>query len=102
MPGDDSEVFGGAGVYQLHQPALLHGGPHERGKQRVRLEGARLELGVELDADEPGMVLAFDHLRQEAVRRHGAEAHALWLGGPPLGGVDLVAWRWRSEIPVAP
>src|ERR1700721_2597501 len=44
----------GPGRSRLHQPAPLHRRADERGEQRVRLERARLELGVELDADEPG------------------------------------------------
>src|SRR6186713_3184000 len=39
-----------------NQPALLHRRSNEARKQRVRLEGARLEFGMELHADEPGMI----------------------------------------------
>ena len=45
-----------AAVAPLHQPALLHRGPDEGREQRVRLERPRLQLGMELHADEPGMV----------------------------------------------
>ena len=38
----------------LNQPALRHRGLNERRKQRMRLERPRLQLGVELHADEPG------------------------------------------------
>lgn len=48
----------------LHQPALVHRRADEGGKKRVRLERPRLELGMELHADEPGMILIFDHLGQ--------------------------------------
>src|SRR5580704_5695889 len=57
----------GAGNRQwmiLHQPALLHRSPDEGREQRVWREGARFQLGVELHADEPGMVVVFDDLRQ--------------------------------------
>src|SRR5437016_3040414 len=40
----------------LHQPTLVDRRPDEGREQRVRLERPRLELGVELDADEPGVV----------------------------------------------
>ena len=53
----------------LHQTALLHRGADEGGKERVRLEGPRFQLRVELHADEPGMVGDLDDLRQEPVRR---------------------------------
>ena len=35
----------------------------------MRLERARLQFGMELHPDEPGMVLIFDDLRQHAVGR---------------------------------
>jgi hypothetical protein len=49
---------------RLHQPRLVHGGADEGGEERVRAEGPRFELGVELDADEPGMVGHLHDLRQ--------------------------------------
>ncbi len=55
---------------KLHQPALVYGGADERRKQRMRLERARFQLGMKLHADEPGMILVFDDLRQNAVGRH--------------------------------
>src|SRR6185436_14119853 len=48
----------------LHQPAPVDRRADEGGKKRVRLERPRLELGMELHADEPGMILIFDHLGQ--------------------------------------
>ena len=54
----------------LHQPALLHRRADEGSEQRVRLERSRFQFGMELHADEPGMVLVFDDLRQNTVRRH--------------------------------
>src|SRR6516162_5470120 len=76
---------------RLHQPALVHCRADEGGEQRVRLERPRLELGVELHADEPGMILVLDHLGQQAVGRHSGEAHAMLLEPPAVAGVDLVA-----------
>src|SRR5262245_52365911 len=35
---------------------------YERSEERVRVEGLRLELGVELHADEPRMLLELDDL----------------------------------------
>src|SRR6266849_6627907 len=46
---------------------------------------------MELDADEPGMVVVFDDLRQDAVGRHAAETHAALLEPALVVGVDLVA-----------
>src|SRR5262249_39261820 len=46
---------------------------------------------MELHADEPGVILVFDDLRQNSVRRHAAEAHAALLEPALVGGVDLVA-----------
>ena len=52
----------------LNEPALHHRCLDERGEQRVRRERSRLELRVELHADEPRMIVVFDDLRQHAVR----------------------------------
>ena len=57
----------------------------------MRIERARLQLGMELDADEPGMVGVFDDLGQEAVGRHAGEAQALRLEPVAIADVDLVA-----------
>src|SRR5262245_66593011 len=80
-----------AGSVGLHQPALLHRSPDERGEQRMRLERPRFELGVELHADEPGMVLVLDHLRQQPVRRHAGKPHAVLLEATAITGINLVA-----------
>ena len=48
----------------LYQPALLHRRLDEGGEQRMRRERPRFQLGMELHADEPGMVVVFDDLRQ--------------------------------------
>src|SRR5712691_1040887 len=42
----------------------LHGRADEAGKERMRTCGARLKLGVELAADEPGVRLQLHHLDQ--------------------------------------
>src|SRR6516162_3303728 len=52
----------------LHQAGLLERGLDERLEQRVRLERARLQLGVELNPDEPRVLGDFDDLRQQPVR----------------------------------
>jgi hypothetical protein len=56
-------------VAALHQPALHHRRLNEGCKQGMRLKGPRLQFGMELHADEPGMILIFDDLRQHAVGR---------------------------------
>jgi hypothetical protein len=66
-------------------------GGDEAGEQRVRLERARFQLGVELHADEPGMVGDFDDLRQHAVGRHAGETQAVLLEPVLVVDVDLVA-----------
>ena len=42
----------------------------------MRFEGPRLQFGVELHADEPGVVRDLDDLRQQAVRAHAGEDQA--------------------------
>jgi len=66
----------------LHQPTLLHRSLEERGKQRVRREGRRFELGVILHADELRMIFVLDDLRQGGrdaamKKRHLTQRNAL-------------------------
>ena len=56
------------GWRRLHQPRLPDRGGDEAGKQRVRLERLRLQLGMVLHADEPRVIGAFDDLWQYTVR----------------------------------
>src|SRR6516164_1959713 len=74
-----------------NQTALIDRGSDERGKQRMRLERPRFELGMKLNADEPGMILILDHLGQQPVRRHAGKAHAVLLKAVLVAGIDLVA-----------
>src|SRR5664280_1979867 len=74
---------------RLHQPALLDRRADERGEQRMRLERSRFQLGVELHADEPGMVVVFDDLGPDAVGRHAGETHAALLEPAFVAGIDL-------------
>src|SRR6058998_560570 len=48
---------------------LLASRAHEAGEQGVRARGAGLELGVELAADEPGVIGKLDHLDERPVGR---------------------------------
>ena len=75
----------------VDQPALRFGGRDEAREQRMRLERSRLQLGVVLHPDEPGMVDEFDRLRQQPIRRHARKPHARRLQPLTIGGVDLVA-----------
>ena len=58
----------------------------------MRLEGTRLQFGMELDPDEPGVVLVFDDFRQHAVGRKAREFQPVLLeaildvskGGAPM------------------
>jgi len=53
-------------------------------------KGATLQFGVELHADEPGMVRPLDDFRQDAVRRQAAEVKAGALHHVAIGCIDLV------------
>src|SRR5262249_57113215 len=57
-----------------HQARLVERSAHKRSEQRVRLKRFRLQFGMELHADEPGMVGEFDNFRQHAVRRHARKS----------------------------
>src|SRR3954447_25172377 len=76
---------------KLDQPALRHRGLDKRREQGMRFERARFQLGMELDPNEPGMVLVFDDLRQHAIGRQAEEAKAVLFEPVLVGGVDLVA-----------
>src|SRR5258708_4812036 len=52
----------------LFAPAKVHGCADEGGKQRMTVEGRGSKFGVELAADEPGMVRQFHYLRQVLAR----------------------------------
>ena len=56
----------------------------------MRLEGPRFQFGMELHADEPGMVFIFDDLGQHAIGRHAREFQAVLLEPILVGRVDLV------------
>src|SRR5215475_15400391 len=75
----------------LHQPALLDCCADEGGEQRVRLESPRFQLGMELHADEPGMIIVLNDFGKDAVGRHSREAHAPLLEPALVGGIDLVS-----------
>src|SRR5580700_8360369 len=52
-----------------HQPTLMDRSCDERCKEWMRCKRPRLELGMELNAYEPGMIRYLHDLRQPAVRR---------------------------------
>src|SRR5258708_16815323 len=49
----------------------------EAGEQRMRARRPRLELGMELTPDEPGMRRQLDDLHELSVRRQPAEPHTV-------------------------
>src|ERR1043166_785828 len=49
------------------QFGVVDRGADESGEQRMRAHGPRLELRMELAADEPGMLRELDHLDERAV-----------------------------------
>src|SRR2546422_2426372 len=59
-------------------PALLARRAHEPCEQGMWPGGSRLELGVELAADEPGVIGQLDHLDQRAVGREPGAPHAVF------------------------
>src|SRR5213592_545435 len=70
---------GGAGLHRrlarrVRQPVGA-GGADESREQRVGPRRPRLELGVELAADEPWMIRQLDDLHERAVGREAGAAH---------------------------
>ena len=57
----------------------------------MRRERLRLELRMELHADEPGMIGQLDDLGQAVVRRHAGEAQPRRAQAVDVVDVDLVA-----------
>src|SRR3954470_3329973 len=53
----------------------LRGSRDESREQRVGPRGPRLQLGVELTADEPRVVLELDDLNELAIRGESAQTH---------------------------
>src|ERR1700716_412054 len=78
-------------VPKLNKPRLVDCGFDEGCEQRVRLERLRLQLGMELHADEPGVVGKLDDLRQQPVGRHAREPQTRLFEAVAIGDVDLIA-----------
>src|SRR6266540_2294668 len=72
-------------------PALLARRAHETGEQGVWPGGSGLELGVELAADEPGVIGQLDHLDQRAVGREPGAAHPVFGEHVAVGVRHFVA-----------
>ncbi|MPL84476.1 hypothetical protein SDC9_30441 [bioreactor metagenome] len=73
------------------EAALFLRGLHQPGEQRMRREGFRLQLRMELHADEPGVILHLDDLGQPAIGRHAREHQPAGLQLVAILDVDLVA-----------
>src|SRR5690606_18475066 len=82
---------------RLNQPALLERGADEGRKERVRFEGFRLQLRMELDSDEPGMLGQLDDLRQHTVGRRAGKPQADLFETALVVDVRLVA----AAVPLA-
>src|SRR5438309_9344926 len=92
-----------ASAGELRRPLGLGGGggaagamllarrAHEPGEQWVRPRGARLELRMELAADEPGVIGQLDHLDARAVGREAGAAHAVFGEDVAVGIGHFVA-----------
>src|SRR6185503_5757122 len=65
----------GGGTAPLLPFPVLQRGAHEPREQGMRAHRPRLELGVELAADEPRVIGQLDHLHERAVRRQPRTAH---------------------------
>src|SRR6266851_2460610 len=74
-----------------HEARLVECGAHKGGKERVRLERFRFELGMELHADKPRMIGEFDNFRQHSVRRHARKRQPRRLPTWPIADVDFIA-----------
>src|SRR4029077_6035746 len=70
---------------------LLARRAHEAGEQRVRPGWTRLELRVELTADEPRVIGQLDDLYERAVGREAGAAHAVFGEHVAIGVRNLVA-----------
>src|SRR6266852_464377 len=69
----------------------LNGRTDEACKKRMRTCGARLKLGVELAANEPGVRLQLHHLDQRSVRRKAAQVEPVLDELITVFVVDLIA-----------
>src|ERR1700719_1929103 len=69
----------------------LDGRADEACEERMRTCGARLKLGVELAADEPGMSLQLHHLDQRSIRRKAAQVESMLDELIAIFVVDLIA-----------
>src|SRR6266581_4774102 len=79
-------------VARLHFAAIERGADEAR-EQRMRAHRPRLQLRMELAADEPGMTGGgqLDHLDQGAIGRQARAAHAVLREHVAIGVRDLVA-----------
>src|SRR6266568_7729770 len=77
-------------VARLHFAAIERGADEAR-EQRMRTHRPRLQLRMELAADEPGMIGQLDHLDQRAIGRQARAAHAVLREYVAIGVRDLVA-----------
>src|SRR5215467_14539319 len=57
----------------------------------MRLEWPRFELRMKLYTDKPRMIVVFDNLRENAIRRHAAKPHAVLFETGLVVGIDLIA-----------
>src|SRR5204862_5743248 len=73
------------------QRAVIARRADKAGEQRMRAHRPRLELGMELTADEPGMVGQLDHLDQRTIGGKTRATHAILREHVAIGVRDLVA-----------
>src|SRR5262245_486652 len=69
----------------------VQGRSHEARKQWMRAHRPRLQLGMELATDEPGMVGQLDHFDERSIRREARAAHSVLREHIAIGVRHLVA-----------
>src|SRR5579863_7473583 len=86
---------------ELDQPRLPDRRLDEGLEQRMGLEGLRLQLRMELDANEPRMLGQLDDLGQDSIGGHAREAEAGRFQPFLVVDVDLIAVPVALADPVA-
>src|SRR5919201_393256 len=72
------------------QLLVIERGTYEAREQRMRPHGARLQLGVELAADEPRMFGQLDHFHERPIRRQAGSPQPVLREHIPVGVRDLI------------
>src|SRR5438105_1253789 len=71
--------------------AIVERGAHERAEQRMRLQGLRLELRMELAAQEPGMIRELADLDVNAVGSLSGQPQTVLFQNSFVFAIEFVA-----------